>query len=51
MVILEEIDNEERDRSFGMLTMTNDFQVQLNMFLLKKYAIYLLWVYYMFNFI
>ena len=36
MAILEEIDNEERDRSFLMLTMTNDFQVQLNMFLLKK---------------
>ena len=51
MVILEEIDNEERDRSFWMLTMTNDFQVQLNMFLFKKNAICLLWVYYMFNFI
>ena len=36
MVILEEIDNEERDRSFWMLTMTNDFQMQLNMFLFKK---------------
>ena len=36
MVILEEIDIEERDRSFWMLMMTNDFQVQLYMFLFKK---------------
>ena len=36
MVILEEMDNEECDRSFWMLIMTNDFQVQLNIFLLKN---------------
>ena len=40
-MILEEIENEERDRSLNsfellMLSMTNGFQVQLNMFMVKK---------------